>query len=67
MFVFDLVCITLKRKRELVVLLLLSCGCFVTVNNLWLLLTVHWVGLQRVIVVFPDHTYLFFQSMLNVI
>ena len=50
--------ITLKRKRKLVVLLLLSFGCFVTVNVRWLFLTVRWVGLQFVIVVFPDHTYL---------
>ena len=28
------------------------------VNVLWLFLTVPWVGLQCVIVVFPDHTYL---------
>ena len=26
----------------------------------WLLLTMPWVGLQCVIVVFPDHTHLFF-------
>ena len=50
--------IILKRKRELVALLLLSFGCIVTVNNLWLFLTVPWVGLQCVIVVFPDHTHL---------
>ena len=43
--------IILKRKRELVTLLLLSYGCLVTVNVLWLLLTVPWVGLQCVIVV----------------
>ena len=29
-----------------------------TVRVLWVLLTVPWVGLQRVIVVFPDHTHL---------
>ena len=39
--------IILKRKRKLV-----------TVNVLWFFLTVPWVGLQCVIVVFPDHTYL---------
>ena len=50
--------ITLKRKRELVALLL-SYRCLVTVNVLWLFLTVQWVGLQCVIVVFPDHTHLF--------
>ena len=66
-----LVCITLchfwfeiilKRKRELVALLLLSYECLVTVGYyvLWLFLTVPWVGLQCVIVVFPDHTYFFY-------
>ena len=50
----------LKRMRELVVLLLLSYGCLVTVNVLWLFLTVQWVCLRCVIVVFPDHTHLLF-------
>ena len=50
--------IILKRKTELVALLLLSNGWLVTVNVLWLFLTVPWVGLQCVIVVFPDHTHL---------
>ena len=56
MFVFVFVCFTilcalssfaiiLKRKRELVALLLLSYGCLVTVNVLGLFLTVPWVGL----------------------
>ena len=52
--------IILKRKRELVALHLLSYGCLVTVNVLWLFLTVPWVGLQCVIVVFPDHIHLHF-------
>ena len=47
-------------KRELVALLLLSFGCLVIVNILWLFLTVKWFGLQLVIVVFPDHTHLNF-------
>ena len=34
-------------------------GCLVTVNAMWLFLTVPWVGLQCVIVVFPGHTYFF--------
>ena len=42
-------------KRELVALLLLSYGCRVTVYVLWLFLTMPWIGLQCVIVVFPDH------------
>ena len=29
-----------------------------TVSVLWLFLTVPWVGLQCVVVVYPDHTYL---------
>ena len=34
--------IILKEKRELVALLLLSCRCLVTVNVLWLFLSVLW-------------------------
>ena len=52
--------IILKRKKELVALLSLSYGCLVTVNVMWLFLMVSWVGLQCVIVVFPDHTHLLF-------
>ena len=52
--------ITLKRKRKLVALLLLSYRCIITINVLWLFLTVPWVSLQYVIVVFPDHTHLRF-------
>ena len=50
----------LKRKRKLVALLLLTYRCIVTINVLWLFLTMPWVGLQCVIVVFPDHTHLLF-------
>ena len=64
---FVLLCITvnssfafiLKMERKLVALLLLSYRCIVTIKVLWLFLTVSWVGLQCVIVVFPDHTYYF--------
>ena len=55
LFCYVLLCVLssfasiLKRKRELVALL--SYGCLVTVNVLWLFLTVPWVGLQCVIVV----------------
>ena len=42
----------------LVALLLLSYACLVTINVLWLFIMVTWVGLQCVIVVFPDHTHL---------
>ena len=52
--------ITFTRKRELVTLLLLSFGYLVTVNALWLFLTVPWVGLQCVIVVCPYYTHFCF-------
>ena len=52
--------INLKRKRNLVALLLLSYRCVVTITVLWLFLTLPWVGLQCMIVVFPDHTHLLF-------
>ena len=64
LFCYALLCIhssfaiTLKRKRKLVALLLLPYRCIVTINVLWLFLTVLWVGLQYVIVVFPDHTHI---------
>ena len=50
--------IILMRKGKLIALLLLAFGCLVAVNVLWLFLMVPWVGLQFVIVVFPDHTHL---------
>ena len=52
--------IILTRKRELVALLSLSVGCLVTVNVLWLSLTVPWDGLHAVVVKFPDNTPLLF-------
>ena len=52
--------IILKRKRKLVALLLLSYRFIVTINVLGLFLTVPWVGLQCVVVVFPDHNHLRF-------
>ena len=54
------VAIILKRKRKLVAFLLLSYRCNVTINVLWLFLTLPWVGLQCVIVVLPGHTHLLF-------
>ena len=48
----------MKKKREQVALLLLSYICLITVNVLWLFLTVQWVGLPCVIMVFPDITHL---------
>ena len=65
-FCYGLLCvhssfaIILKRKRKLFALFLLSYRCIVTINVLWLFLTVPWVGLQCVVVVFPDHTHLLF-------
>ena len=49
--------ISLMGKRDLVALLLSSFLCLVTVSILWLILTVPLVGLQCVIVAFPDHTH----------
>ena len=49
--------IIFKRKRELVDLLLLSYGYLVTVNVQWLFLMMYCVGLEFMIVVFPDHTH----------
>ena len=64
LFCYALLCvyfsftIILKRKRKLDALLLLSYSCIVIP---WLFLTVPWVGLQYVIMVFPDHTHLLFE------
>ena len=60
LYVHSSFAIILTRKKELFALLLLSLGRLVTENALWLFLTVLWVGLQCVIVVFPDHTHLLF-------
>ena len=73
LFCYALLCvhssfaIILKRKRKLVVLLLLSYRCIVTVDVVWLFLTQSWVDLQCVIVVFPDHTHLPFDNFLRLI
>ena len=48
-------------KRELVVLLCLSYWCLVIV--LWFILTMPWVCLQFVSVVFPDNTHLLFVTV----
>ena len=58
--------VILKRKRERWLFFLLpSYGCVVIVNVLWLFLTVSLVGLQCVIVVFPDHTHLLFGQIIH--
>ena len=61
---FAIILIILKRKRKLVALLVLSCRCVVAINVLWLFLTVPWVGLQYVIVVFPEHIHLLFDRFI---
>ena len=66
LFFYALLCvhssfaIILKRKRKLVALFVLSYRCIVTIDILWLFLKVLWVGLQCVIVAFPDHAHLLF-------
>ena len=60
LFVHFSFAIVLKWKRKLVTLLLLSYRCIVTINVLWLFLTVPRVGLQYAIAVFPDQTHLLF-------
>ena len=71
LFCYALLCvhssfaIILKRKRKLVALLLLSYRCIITVNAMWLFLTMSWVGLQCAIVVFPNHTHLLFYLFYN--
>ena len=56
--------IILMGTRELVALLCLYSLCLVIV--MWLFLTIQWVCLQFVIVVFPGHTHLLvFLSIIN--
>ena len=70
-FYFVLLCvhsslaIILKRKTKLVALLFSSNRCIVTINVLWLFLTVSTVGLQCVIVVFLEHTHLLFECVIT--
>ena len=51
----------------LIALLLFSYRCIVTINVLWLFLVVPWVGMQYVIVVFPDHTHLLYDHRKNTV
>ena len=66
LFCYALLCvhssfaIIFKGKRKLFALLVLSNRCIVTEHVLWLFLTVSCVGLQCVILLFPDHTHLLF-------
>ena len=50
--------IILVAKKEMVALLCLPSWCLLTLIVLWPFLMVPCVGLQCVIVVFPDHTHL---------
>ena len=59
-FVSILVLQTSEKEEKADCLLILPYRCIVIINVLWLFLTVLWVGLQCVIVVFPDHTHLLF-------
>ena len=69
LFSFALLCVhssfAIILKRKLAALLVLSYRCIVTIKIMWLFLTVPWVGLQCVIVVFPDYTYLRFGIYLH--
>ena len=58
LYVHSGVAIILIGKRELVALLILSSWCLVIIVRLFL--TVPWVCLQFVIVIFPDHINLLF-------
>ena len=66
LFCYALLCvhssfaIILKRKRKLDASLLLFYRCFANLNVMWLFLTVPWVGLQCVSVVFLDNIHLVF-------
>ena len=52
-----------KRERELDALLSLSSWCLMIV--VWLFVSVPWVCLQFVIVIYPDHTDLLFWGVIH--
>ena len=58
LYVHSSIAFILMGKRELVALLNLSSWCLVMVERLFL--AVPWGCLRFVIVVFPEHTHLFF-------
>ena len=64
LYVHSSIAIILMGKRELIALLNLSSWCLVMVE--WLFLAVPRGCLQFVIVVFPDHTHYFSESMKNI-
>ena len=49
----------IRRPSKICVMHIPLHRCLVTFGVSWLFLTVLWVGLQSVIVVFPDHTHSF--------
>ena len=66
-FVFVLLCITLcsflfcnhlEETEKAVCFAYISYRCIAIINVLWLFLTAPWLGLQYVVVVFPDNTHL---------
>ena len=57
--------INLMGRRELVALLLLYPWCFVTYSVMWLFLKMLRVGLECVIVVYPDYTHLYSKNYLE--
>ena len=70
-FVFVFLCITLcsffffdhlEEEEKTGCLDIIVLHNIVTINVLWLFLTVQWVGLPFVIVVFSDHTHLLFHG-----
>ena len=63
LYVYSCFVVILMGKRELVVLLSLSSWCLVIV--VWLFLSVPWVCLQFVIVIFLDHTHLLFFGVIH--
>ena len=65
LYVHDSSAMVLERKGKLIALPVLSYRCLVTVNVVRLFLTALWVGLQCLIVVFPDHTHLLFLVILR--
>ena len=63
LYVHSSIAIILMGERELVSLLDLSFWCLVMVDRLFLAMP--WGCLQFVIVVFPDHTHLQFETRSN--
>ena len=55
-------CNHLEEKEKVGIFAFLSKKCIATINVLWLYLMVPWIGLQCVIVVFPDHAHLLFEA-----